>query len=393
MMLKARQLWYDADYPQRQILTTEPNEKAMITTSLNAAPTDTSWAVRMTASMLPNYPPKKWKWHYEDGLFVKALSGIGAATGDESFERFAQDWADHFVTPQGDILTYQASELNLDLVNPGKLLFPLYRRTADERYAKAIQLLRSQLQQQPRTQMWLDGLYMASPFYAEYALTFHEEELLTDVTHQFKLIEEHTRDPHTGLLYHGWDESKTQRWANPDTGCSPHFWGRALGWYMMALVDTLDLLPESHADQPALVQILTRLASALLQVQDPATGLWYQVVDLPQRPGNYLETSVSAMLAYAFAKGVRQGYLPVVYQLAAQRAFRGLLEHKVKVDAHGVLTLEGICSVGGLGGIPYRDGSFEYYIGEPVVANDFKGVGSFILAALELEASEVKGDS
>jgi unsaturated rhamnogalacturonyl hydrolase len=235
--------------------------------------------------------------------------------------------------------------------------------------------------------MWLDGLYMASPFYAEYATTFNELDLLADVTHQFKLVEEHARDPQTGLLYHAWDESKEQKWANPVTGCSPHFWGRAMGWFAMALVDVLDILPATHADHPELVQILNRLAQALLQVQDPATGLWYQIVNLPQNPGNYRETSVSSMLAYAFARGVRQGYLAADYQYAAQRAYRGLLENMVKVDARGTLTLEGTCSVGGLGGMPYRDGSFEYYISEPIAANDFKGVGPFILAALEIENS------
>jgi unsaturated rhamnogalacturonyl hydrolase len=372
-------------------------------TTPKTAYTNTSWATRMAASVLPNYPSSKWQWHYEHGLFVKALAGIGAATGDECFEHFVHSWVNHFVTAQGDIRGYSVSELNLDQINSGKLLFPLYRRTGDERYAKAIQLLYSQLQQQPRTksggfwhkkiypfQMWLDGLYMASPFYAEYALTFNELELLEDVAHQFKLIEQHTRDPQTGLLYHAWDESKAQKWANPDTGCSPHFWGRAMGWYAMALVDVLDILPAAHADRPALVQILTRLASALLQVQDPITGLWYQIVDLPHYPGNYRETSVSSMLAYAFAKGARKGYLPADFQFVAQRAYRGLLENMVKVDARGTLTLEGTCSVGGLGGSPYRDGSFEYYVGEPIAANDFKGVGSFILAALEMEPGETK---
>ena len=375
----------------------------MIPTTLKAAYTNNSWAIRMAASVLPNYPPDRWQWQYEHGLFVQALAGIGAATGDEGFERFVHNWVDRFVTPQGDIRTYHASELNLDQINSGKLLFPLYRRTGDERYAKAIQLLRSQLQQQPRTksggfwhkkiypfQMWLDGLYMASPFYAEYALTFNELDLLGDVVQQFKLIEQHTRDPQTGLLYHAWDESKEQKWANPDTGCSPHFWGRAMGWYAMALVDVLDILPAAHADHPALVQILCRLANALLQVQDPVTGLWFQIVDLPHRPGNYRETSVSAMLAYAFAKGARKGYLAADFQYAAQRAYRGLLENSIKVDAGGTLTLEGTCSVGGLGGNPYRDGSFEYYVGEPIATNDFKGVGPFILAALEMETGETK---
>jgi unsaturated rhamnogalacturonyl hydrolase len=378
----------------------------MIPSTPNAAHPTNSWAIRMAASVLPSYPSRKWKWHYEHGLFVKALVEIDAATGEHNFERFVHDWVNHFVTSQGNILTYHASELNLDQINSGRLLFPLYRLTGSEHYAQAIQLLRSQLKQQPRTesggfwhkqiypyQMWLDGLYMASPFYAEYALTFNALDLLADVTHQFKLIEEHTRDPQTGLLYHAWDESKQQKWANPETGCSSHFWGRAMGWYAMALVDVLDILPTTHADRPELIQILVRLAHALRQVQDPATGLWYQVVNLPHRPGNYRETSVSAMLAYSFAKGVRKGYLSEDYQLAAQRAFRGLLENQVKIDAQGTLTLEGICSVGGLGGDPYRDGSFEYYVGEPIACNDFKGVGPFILAALEMGTSGTKDAS
>jgi unsaturated rhamnogalacturonyl hydrolase len=373
-------------------------EKTMIPPPLDAAHTNSSWATRMAVSVLPNYSSDKWMWQYEHGLFVKALAEIDAVTGQDNFEGFVHNWANHFVTPQGDIRTYRIDEFNLDLVNPGRLLFPLYRRTGEERYAKAIQLLRSQLKQQPRTesggfwhkkiypfQMWLDGLYMACPFYAEYALTFNELDLLADVVNQFKLIEHHARDPKTGLLYHAWDESKGQKWANPETGCSPHFWGRAMGWYAMALVDVLDILPTTHADYPVLVQILLRLAHALLQVQDPVTGLWYQIVDLPHRPGNYRETSVSAMLAYAFAKGGRKGYLSPDYQLAAQRAYRGLLENMVKVDKRGILTLEGICSVGGLGGDPYRDGSFEYYMSEPIATNDFKGVGPFILAALEME--------
>lgn len=370
----------------------------MITNTHDTANSKNSWAARMAGSVLPNYTPEKWAWHYEHGLFVKAIGKINSAGGDERLEGFIQNWVDHFVTSQGDIRTYEASEYNLDQINSGKLLFSFYRATGNGRYASAIQLLRGQLQRQPRTQsggfwhkkiypfqMWLDGLYMASPFYAEYALTFDELDLLSDVTHQFILIEEHSRDPRTGLLYHAWDESKAQKWADPVTGCSPHFWGRALGWFAMALVDVLDILPASHPDRAALVQIFNRLAHALLQVQDPLTGMWYQIVNLPQKPGNYLETSVSSMLAYAFARGVRQGYLPAEYRHTAQRAFRGLLENKVKVDARGALTLEGICSVGGLGGIPYRDGSFEYYINEPIVANDFKGVGPFILAALEIE--------
>ena len=378
----------------------------MISTPLKAAYTSNSWATRMAASVLPYYLPNKWCWHYEHGLFVDAVTRTGVVTGETSFITFAKDWVDAFVTPAGDIHTYRPDDFNLDQINPGKLLFPVYRNTCEQRYAKAIKLLRSQLRNQPRNasggfwhkkiypfQMWLDGIYMAAPFCAEYAVTFNEPGLLDEVAHQCILIEQHTRDPHTGLLYHAWDESKQQKWADPNTGCSPHFWGRAIGWYVMALVDILNILPEKHSARQTLISILDRLANALLRMQDPDTGLWRQVVDLPARPGNYLETSVSSMLVDAFAKAVRKGYLAFDYQFAAQRAYRGLLENMIKVDARGLLTLEGTCSVAGLGGEPYRDGSYEYYVGEPTAANDFKGVGPFILAALEMDASGAKDPS
>ena len=375
----------------------------MTINSLKANHINHSWAIRMANSVLPDYSSDKWQWHYEHGLLVKAIAEISAVTGDNSFISFAHKWVDSFVTPTGGIRTYQVEEYNLDQINPGKLLYPVYLRTSDDHYVRALHLLGEQLLHQPRNasggfwhkkmypfQMWLDGLYMSAPFYAEYAVTFNQPQLLDDVVHQFEIVEQHTRDPQTGLLYHGWDESKQQKWANPDTGCSPNFWGRAMGWYAMALVDVLGIIPQTHRGQPKLVKILNRLAQALLRMQDPTSGLWYQVVNFPGRPGNYLETSASAMLVYAFAKAVRKGYLTPDYQLAALRAYRGLLENKMKVDARGRLTLDGICSVGGLGGDPYRDGTYEYYISEPVAANDFKGVGPFILAALEVENSHTQ---
>jgi len=356
-----------------------------------------SWAVRMADSVLQNYPAPQWKWHYEHGLVIQAIARIG----EPRFEAMDKAWIDHFVTAEGTIQTYRVGEYNLDQINAGKLLFPVYRRTGDERYAAAIQLLRNQLKTQPRTnsggywhkqiypyQMWLDGVYMAEPFQAQYALTFNEPELFDDITQQFILMESQARDPRTGLLYHAWDESKAQRWADPQTGCSPHFWGRAMGWYVMALIEVLELLPAEHPRRPDLLAILSRLSAALTRYQDPVSGLWYQIVDLPERPGNYRESSVSAMLAYGFAKAVRQGWLPAEYLSAARRAYHGLLENMIRVDARGALTLQGICSVAGLGGDPYRDGSFEYYIHEPVAANDFKGVGPFILAAIEMERAK-----
>ena len=362
-----------------------------------------SWAVRMADSIMRAYPQAQWKWQYEHGLIIQTILAAGTASGEARFTQFAHKWVDHFVTPEGDIRTYHLEDFNLDQINPGKVLFHFYRQTQSRRYARAIKLLYDQLRNQPRTegggfwhkkiypyQIWLDGLYMAGPFYVEYALTFGEASLVDDMTRQFIMIEKNIRDPKTGLLYHGWDEKRQQKWADPETGCSPQFWGRAMGWYAMALVDALDLLPASHADRPALIKILQRMSLALLRFQDATSGLWYQVVDQAGRPGNYREASVSAMLVYAFARAVRQGYLAPDYLAVARRAYRGLLENMIKVDARGLLTLEGTCSVAGLGGKPYRDGSYEYYISEKIATNDFKGVGAFILAALEMESAGVE---
>jgi len=354
----------------------------------------------MADTVLARYPIARARWHYEHGLVVNAIAETGLATGDPRYERYVQAWVDHFIMQDGHIRTYRIEEFNLDQINPGKLLFPLYRSSGNERYLRAIKLLFEQLKSQPRTlsggfwhkqiypyQMWLDGIYMAGPFYAECARIFDLPDGFTDLSQQIILIEQHTRDPRTGLLYHAWDESRQQRWANPQTGCSPHFWGRGVGWFIMALVDVLDILPQEHPNYYVLVDILKRLADALVRVQDQGTGMWYQVLDLPERAGNYRESSVTAMLVYAFAKGVRKGYLSPEFVSPARRAYRGLLENQIKIDAQGLLTLEGTCGVAGLGGRPYRDGSFEYYVIEKTVSNDFKGVGPFILAALEMDAA------
>ncbi len=357
-----------------------------------------SWAIRIANSVLAGYTRTHWQWHYEHGLFLKALLELGAATGNPRYEQFVHEWLDHFITPKGRIRTYRLEEFNLDQINTGNLLFNFDLQGGNGRYAQAIDLLSRQLSRQPRTksggfwhkkiyphQIWLDGLYMAQPFYAAYARMAGDKDIFADVTRQIILIEERTRDPKTGLLFHGWDESHCQGWADPETGCSPTFWGRGMGWYAMALLDVLDILPAGHPDRLALVDILKRLSQALLHFQDSATGLWYQVIDLTDHPENYRESSVSAMLAYVFAKAVRRGYLPCEYLPVACRAYRGLLENRIKVDAQGMVMLEGTCGAAGLGGTPYRDGTIAYYLSEKTIANDFKGVGPFILAALELE--------
>jgi unsaturated rhamnogalacturonyl hydrolase len=221
-------------------------------------------------------------------------------------------------------------------------------------------------------------------FEAQYAAVFNEPERFDDIAHQFILIESKTRDAKTGLLYHAWDESKMQRWADKETGLSKHFWSRAMGWYAMALVDALEYFPADHKDRQALIDILNRMAAALEPYQH-TTGLWYQVLDQGDRYGNYLEASGSAMFSYAFAKGARLGYLPRKYQRIAERAHAGLVKELVDVDRNNVVHLNGICGSAGLGGSPYRPGTFAYYVGEAIRPNDPHGVGPFILASVELD--------
>ncbi|HSR33595.1 MAG TPA: glycoside hydrolase family 88 protein [Anaerolineae bacterium] len=360
--------------------------------------TGKAWSVRMADAVMAQRELLSRRWHYEPGVALLALKQVWQETGEKRYFDFVKRNIDEFVQPDGSIRTYRLDEYNLDQINEGKLLFTLYDETGDERYKKAAHLLREQLRTHPRTseggfwhkqiyphQMWLDGIYMASPFYVEFARRFEETAGLDDVVHQIILVEQHTRDPGTGLLYHGWDESKSQKWANPETGCSPSFWGRAIGWFAMAIPDVLDHLPEGHPLQDRMIEIFQTTMAAVARVQDPSSGVWYQVLDQGGRPGNYLESSASCMLVYAFAKGIRRGYLERGHIEVARRGFEGILEQFVTVDGDGLAHLDGICAVAGLGGTPYRDGSFEYYVGEKVIADEYKGVGPFIMASVEME--------
>jgi unsaturated rhamnogalacturonyl hydrolase len=312
---------------------------------------------------------------------------------------------DFYVGNDGSIKGYKPTEYNIDHVNNGKLLLLLYRVTGKEKYWKAATSLRDQLRTHPRTsqggfwhkniytsQMWLDGLYMGQPFYAEYAFLAHEDPAFNDIIKQFILMERNSRDYKTGLLYHGWDESKQQKWANKETGTSPNFWGRAMGWYAMALVDVLDYVPADHPQRRELIAVLNRLSTAVLKVQDKKNGLWYQVLDRGGEKGNYVEASASSMFVYALAKGVRKGYLPASINKAVKKAYNGILKQFIEVDANGQTNLKGTVSVSGLGGNPYRDGSYEYYLSEPVIVNDPKGIGAFILASNEIEMLPTQGE-
>ncbi len=364
-----------------------------------------AWSERMAATAMTRWqnswstdPARPERWSYEQGVLLKGIENVWLNTADGKYFNFIQHSIDRFVNDDGTIKTYRLDEYNIDNINEGKLLLTLYRITEKEKYKKAADHLRAQLKTHPRTheggfwhkqiypyQMWLDGLYMGEPFYAEYAATFHEDSAFDDIAKQFIWMEVHARDPKTGLIYHGWDESKQQRWANKQTGLSPEFWARAIGWYAMALVDTLDYFPEKHPQRGALIAILNRLAPALEKYQQPKSKLWYQIMDKPNEKGNYLEASAACMFVYALAKGVRRGYLPDRYLSVAQKGYQGILTQFIKTDANGQVNLEGTVGGAGLGGNPYRDGSYQYYIGEKIVQNDPKGIGAFLMAASEIE--------
>ena len=366
--------------------------------NLTATPTESPWSQRIAASALARYDMARSRWHYKHGLLFTGVYHLWQQTGNGRYWQHLADYVNHHVTHSGEIKAYRDDEYNIDQINPGKLLFPLYQETGEPRYRTAMDRLRKQLRRHPRTkeggfwhkqiypyQMWLDGIYMGSVFYAQYAAMFDEPEAFDDVAFQFLTIEKHTRDPQTGLLYHAWDESRQMAWANPVTGCSPHFWGRAIGWYVMALVDVLDLFPPGHPACREFVAVLERTLTAVSRYQDATTGLWWQVLDQGSRPGNYLEASGTSMFIYAISKGVRNGYLEKRWLAVAENGFAGLLRHLVTIDDTGHINLHGICSTAGLGGVPYRDGSFDYYVNEPIITNDLHGVGAFLLAAAALE--------
>lgn len=338
------------------------------------------------------------KWNYELATLLNGMDAVWYGTADGAYFRYIKQSVDELVLPDGSIPTYNASADTLDNIAMGRQLLLLYRVTQDKRYYKAAALLRRQLADQPRNssggfwhkkiypdQMWLDGLYMAEPFYAEYASVFHEPQDYTDITRQFSLIEAHARDPKTGLLYHAWDESRKQHWANPTRGTSPILWARGMGWYMMALVDALPYFPQDDPGRAKLIAILNRSAEAVARAQDARTGLWFQVLNRPTAGGNYFESSAACMFVYALQKGVRRGYLPEKYSANAARGWQGILDHFARTGANGSVTLTDTVKAIGLGGEPYRDGSYDYYVHAPTGSNDPKGVGAFLLAATEME--------
>jgi len=369
----------------------------------NQIATNLKWSDRMALSIMKRHPEaymiddvKAPYWDYVHGLVLHSFEDLYKKNPNPKYAQYVQGYLDALIQSDGTIKTYEISKYNIDMVVAGRLLFKAYATTKDNRYLVALQTLRKQIEGQPRTnsggfwhkktypnQMWLDGLYMGEPFYAQYTTTFENGKNLEDVAKQFEQIQLHATDSKTGLLYHGWDESKKMPWANPTTGTSPNFWSRSIGWYVMALVDALDYFPKDHPKQKELVGYLNNVAESLAKYQDPS-GLWYQVPDKGNEKGNYLEASGSSMFAYAFAKGANKGYLPSFYKKLANKAFDGITKQLIVVAPDGEITITQACAVAGLGGKPYRDGSYDYYINERKKDNDPKATGPFILAALEL---------
>lgn len=375
----------------------EENSKSTISADL-------PWSQRMAETIMKDFPDvwrmeeaEDIKWAYTKGLACDAFIALWKESGENRYFDYAKAYADTMIDDEGTIYGYKMEDFNIDKINSGKMLFELYAETKDPRYEIALKTLRLQLYNHPRTeaggfwhkkryphQMWLDGLYMGGVFYTRYGLEYNEPQSVDEAVDWIILMEEKSRDPETGLLYHAWDESGEQLWADKETGLSPHFWGRAMGWYGMALVDMLDYL-DGYPRRDEVIAITQRLADAICEVQDENSGVWYQVLDMPDGEGNYLEGSVSSMFTYFLLKAVKKGYIDNSCLDNAKKAYLGMLDHLIRVREDGGVVLTPVCAVAGLGGDPYRDGSFEYYVNEQKRDNDPKGFAPFIMASILYE--------
>ncbi|HHX68279.1 MAG: glycoside hydrolase family 88 protein [Miniphocaeibacter sp.] len=343
------------------------------------------------------------KWSYINGCMVIAALYMFDATGDNKYFEFADNFIDYYIDDDGKILGYNIDDYNSDSINEGKTLFKLYDLTGKEKYKKALDLLYSQLENHPRiksgnfwhkkiypNQVWLDGLYMVQPFLLEYINRYKNGEGYEDVINQFKNVNKFMKDEKTGLYYHGYDESRESFWADKETGLSENFWTRSIGWYTMALIDVLEILDEDLIEERLLLKGYFReLIDSLLKYADEKTGMFYQATIYGGREGNYLETSGSCAISYSIMKGARLGYLPKEYFEKGKRILNSVVNNKL-VKENDEYILKDICLIAGLGGMPgmgdykIRDGKYEYYISEPIVENDAKGISTLVYAYSEL---------
>ncbi|MBE5875629.1 MAG: glycosyl hydrolase family 88 [Lachnospiraceae bacterium] len=340
---------------------------------------------------------KKATWDYIDGCMIMSLLELYKVTENKKYFEFAEEYISYRIEDDGTIRGYDKDELNIDNINEGKNLFTLYDLTGKEKYAKATSKIYEQILEMPRTaegnfwhkqiypnQVWLDGLYMAQPYYMEYENRFNDKKNYEDIFNQFFVVEEKLKDAETGLYFHAYDSSKVAFWCDKETGLSQNFWLRALGWFAMALLDTLSLADKNYKDYDHLLKMYRDYMDAMLKFQSPE-GMWYQVPNFPGREKNYLETSGSSIMAYSLLKGVRLGLLPEEYREYGIKAFNGICD-KYLSEVDGNMSLGGICLVAGLGPEDNRrrDGSYEYYMSEPIVKDDAKGTAPFLLAYAEM---------
>lgn len=380
------------------------SSKTMAQSSDNVAlPDHIKWSERTALTILNKYPQayqidgtETPKWDYKMGLVLSAFEKLYQKTTDVRYFNYIKEYADEMIDAEGTIKKYDVKEYNIDCANPGKLLFNLYDTTKDKRYLKVLQQLRAQLESQPRTasggfwhkqiypnQMWIDGLFMAEPFYTQYTVRFEKGKALDDIAQQFKLVHDYLVDKKTGLVYHAWDESKEIGWANTETGTSPTIWGRGIGWYMMALVETLDYYPKSNKNYKTLKSYLNEIAKSVNQYKS-ASGLWYQIADKRDLEGNFVESSSSGMIIYALAKGADKGYLSADYKKVAQQSFDAFIKEFVKKEENGQVLISNVSSNVGLGGKPFRDGTNQYYLKGKAKDNSSPALAAFLLSAIEL---------
>ena len=363
----------------------------------------TNYSARMADSIMAHKVNLTNHWGYEYGLTLEGIYEVYKATGDKKYLDFIVKTMDTFINADGTINGYRQDEYNIDHLNNGKIVLKLYDETKEERYRIAATHLYEQTKTHPRTsegvfwhkaiyphQIWCDGLYMGAAFMAAYVARFGSESDFDDIVLQFTKSYPHLVDKQTGLLFHAWDESKSMFWCNKETGLSEHFWGRAMGWYVMALADVIELMPDSHKGKAELSQILKECLTSLIKVQDAKSHVWYQILNLADRPQNYLEASASCMITASLLKAIRLGVLGQAEVKPAEEAYAGLLENFILETSEGLLNLNKICYVAGLGGADKRDGSFAYYMSEPIISNEPKGLGPFLFASAEFERRQAK---
>ena len=339
----------------------------------------------------PEMLPPANSFHYHQGVFLYGMLRVWKATGDQQYFDYIKGYIDSLIDEEGNL--YFARD-ELDSVQAGILLFPLYEETKDRRYLVAMKKLRHLLYSINQTteggfwhkdkypyQMWLDGLFMAAPFMLMYNDHFVEEELVLNVIRQEKLMRKHMKDEKTGLLFHAWDEKKVQPWANKETGCSPEFWGRSVGWYGTAIVDILELIDGKDRGQEEMKEALKDLVHAIVNYQDEKTGLWYQIVDKGEHLDNWLESSCSSLFIYFIAKAIKLQLVDGSFEDVLKKAYSGLIEQMVEVK-DDVANLKGIC-------IGTSAGVYDYYVGRPTSENDLHGMGAFILASMALHEVEL----